>query len=169
VNIKSLDPVQDKQESGFNPKSRNFHQKTLIDYQNQPHFHQNHSKTNKTTQFLSKTTPRTSISNANNEFRQLRICCIVFMQLFCSNRHTLHASRFTRYEIRAKIPQFSNKTDSIFAQISIFLKKFFTPFLITSYVPRVTENGAIFRINRASISNYRGTAFFPPLSSFEFG
>jgi hypothetical protein len=44
---------------------------------------------------------------------------------------------------------------------SNFSKKFFIPFLITTYVPRALWNCLKFRIKSAPSSNYRGTSFFP--------
>ena len=58
-----------------------------------------------------------------------------------------------------KFSKISTKCDSIFAQISKFLKKFFIPFNISTCAPITPKKSPIFRINRASISNYRGTVF----------
>jgi hypothetical protein len=77
------------------------------------------------------------------------------------NPHLLIDS-YTHFLIHcSKIARFSYKIDSIFAQNSIFLKKNLSLFLKTSYVPRVTGNGPIFRIKCASIFNYRGRLFLP--------
>ena len=72
-----------------------------------------------------------------------------------------NAMHITRYAILAKIAQFSTKTATIFAQISIFLKKFFIPFNISTYQKLTFKKLSVFRQNRASTSNYRGAIFSP--------
>jgi hypothetical protein len=52
--------------------------------------------------------------------------------------------------------EFSAKSDSNFAQISKFMKKILSVFLIKSYERQITGNSLNFRIKRASISNYGG-------------
>jgi hypothetical protein len=133
-------------------------------------FNKKRSKPAKNHQFPTKNTQKPyknyqklvlSLSNGSTTFSHSKFLLLNSDFPNPQNPHLLIDS-YTHFLIHcSKIARFSYKIDSIFAQNSIFLKKNLSLFLKTSYVPRVTGNGPIFRIKCASIFNYRGRLFLP--------